>query len=247
MSVLSALGTRSNVQGPADGGAELAVEGLTVLRGPLPAVRDVTIDVPAAGALGILGRNGAGKTTLLEGIMGLLPTTGRVSLAGDEIGGMPAWRRARTGLALVPQGRQLLADLTVDENLRLARLEPCGTGPEFAIDEMFPAIAKLRKRKAGYLSGGEQQQVAIARALLRRPTVLLLDEPTEGLAPSVIDHIATVLKTLRDRGLTFVLAEQHHHVVGDLCTSLLVLRGGDVAAYERQISGAALEQYSRTL
>lgn len=227
--------------------AALTVEGLTVFRGPLPAVRDVSFSVGRGQALGVLGRNGAGKTTLLCGLIGILPVEGRILLQGDEIVHEPAWRRARGGMALVPQGHQLLGDLSVQDNLRVAELEAPSDGPEFDIHELFPAIRPLFKRKAGLLSGGEQQQVAIARALLRRPTVLLLDEPTEGLAPAIISEITHVLKLLVESGLTLVLAEQHHHIVATLCHQFLVLRSGEIAGYEDTTTEDAIDKHYRTL
>jgi len=223
-------------------GVGLVVEDLTVFRGPLTAVRHISLVVERGQALGVLGRNGTGKSTLLSGIMGILPTEGRILLHGAEIGGRPAWYRAREGMALVPQGRQLLGDLTVQDNLRVAELEKPGAGPQFDIHELFPAIRPLYKRKAGLLSGGEQQQVAIARALLRRPTMLLLDEPTEGLSPGIIAEISRVLKHLVGTGLTLVLAEQHRHIIAALCHRFLVLRGGEIAGYE-DTSEEAIEKY----
>ncbi len=222
----------------------LVVEHLTVFRGPLPAVRDISLSVRRGHALGVLGRNGAGKTTLLWGLMGALPAEGRIALHGEEIGKQPAWRRARAGIALVPQGRELLGDLSVQDNLRVATLEKPCDGPEFDVHELFPAIAPLAKRKAGLLSGGEQQQVAIARALLRRPTVLLLDEPTEGLAPTVIAEITQVLEHLVQSGLTLVLAEQHHRIITSLCQRFVVLRGGEIAGYEDTTRDAIEKYYS---
>jgi len=222
----------------------LTVDGLTVFRGPLPATRNVSFSVRRNGSIGILGRNGAGKTTLIGGLTGILATRGRILLHGMDVTRTPAWKRARAGLAVVPQGRQLLPSLTVQENLHLAELEHVGDGPEWDIYELFPALRKLLRRKAGVLSGGEQQQVAIARALVRRPTVLLLDEPTEGLAPIIIAEIADVLKHLSNEGLTLVLAEQHHHIVLDLCTHFLVLRGGEVAGYDRAEPEAIARHYS---
>jgi len=224
----------------------LAVEKLTVYRARLPVVRDITLRVRPGGALGVLGRNGAGKTTLLEGIMGLLDAEGQIRLAGDNLAPAPAWVRARKGLALVPQGRQLIPGLTVEQNLRLAWLAPLGNGPVLDVYQLFPALSRLLKRKAGVLSGGEQQQVAIGRALLRRPTVLLLDEPTEGLAPAVVNEITAVLKRLMAAGLTLVIAEQHHHVVTEICAEFVVLRGGEVAA-QGVTESALLEQYLSTL
>ena len=206
----------------------LRVESLSVRRGTLEVIRDVTVDVPAGTALGVLGRNGAGKTTLLLGLMGLLPTSGFIAFEGAQIDNHPAWRRAREGLALVPQGRQLFTDLTVRENLELAQCGKAGGGRVFDVHTLFPILNRLSDRRAGLLSGGEQQQVAIARALLRRPTLLILDEPTEGLSPSIIEGISDVLRYLSDEGLTIVLAEQHRSVVEFLCDAFLVLRAGEV-------------------
>jgi ABC-type branched-subunit amino acid transport system ATPase component len=222
----------------------LSVEHLTVFRGPLPAARDVAFDVRTGGSIGILGRNGAGKSTLLGGLVGVLPSHGRVVLQSVDVSLTPAWKRARLGLALVPQGRGLLPNMSVDENLQLAELEEPGTGPHFDVHEMFPALRKLIRRKAGLCSGGEQQQLAIARALLRRPTVLLLDEPTEGLAPIVITEITHVLKYLSTKGLTLVLAEQHHHIVSELCEQFVVLRGGEVAGQAATTPEAIARHYS---
>ena len=213
----------------ADARGRLDVRGLSVYRGRLESIRDVSLSLEAGGALGVLGRNGAGKTTLLAGLMGLLPTTGSVELDGEEIVHRPCWWRGRKGMALVPQGRQLFPALTVAENLRLATSTPVGDGRLFDIHELFPAIEGLLGRRAGLLSGGEQQQVAIARALLRRPTLLLLDEPTEGLSPVIVEGISKILDYLIDEGLTVVLAEQHRSIVEALCSSFAVLRGGEVA------------------
>ncbi len=207
----------------------LEVEGLTVRRGSLEVVRNVSFTLPAGRALGVLGRNGAGKTSLLLGLMGLLVTSGKISLDKTAIDAQPAWRRAINGIALVPQGRQLFADLSVRENLELARMATNGGGNEYDVHSLFPILTRLEDRRAGLLSGGEQQQVAIARALLRRPNLMILDEPTEGLAPSIIEEISGVLRYLSDEGLTIILAEQHRSVVERICDDFLVLRGGEVA------------------
>jgi branched-chain amino acid transport system ATP-binding protein len=227
-------------------GDQLAIEDISVFRGPLAAVRNVSFQVPAGGALGVLGRNGAGKTTLLMGIAGLLPTRGAVRVNGTSVEGDRAWRRARRGFALVPQGRQLMGNLSVAENLRLAETAPRGGGPAFDVNELFPALSKLALRKAGLLSGGEQQQVAIARALLRRPTTVFLDEPTEGLAPVIVQEITEVLQHLVRSGLTLVVAEQHQWMVERLCDSFLLLRSGEAAA-SGPISPGAIAGYYGSL
>jgi branched-chain amino acid transport system ATP-binding protein len=236
-------------RGPRAGGHEaagsLAATSLTVYRGRLAAMREVSFDLPAGGALGVLGRNGAGKTTLLEGLMGILATTGEVRLDGDRVDHQPAWWRARRGMALVPQGRQLFGALSVADNLRLGEMATQGVGREFDIHALFPAIRPLMSRRAGLLSGGEQQQVAVARALLRRPTVLLLDEPTEGLSPIVVQEITKVLEHLVEEGLTIVLAEQDRAIVEDLCESFVMLRSGESAGGGRIGPGAIERFYDR--
>ncbi|MDX6724064.1 MAG: branched-chain amino acid transport system ATP-binding protein livF [Solirubrobacteraceae bacterium] len=227
------------------GPGSLQVSGLTVHRGRLAAVRDISFELPAGGSIGVLGRNGAGKTTLLEGLMGVLATSGSVRLDGEPVDHQPAWWRARRGMALVPQGRQLFGNLTVGDNLRLGEMAGRGQGRQFDIHALFPAIRGLMDRRAGLLSGGEQQQVAIARALLRRPTVLLLDEPTEGLSPIIVQEITRVLEHLVEQGLTILLAEQDRSIVEDLCESFVMLRSGESAGGGRLGSGAIERFYDR--
>ncbi len=203
---------------------------VSVFRDGAAVVRDVEFELPGGAALGIVGRNGAGKTTLIHGLIGTLETRGRVRWFGAEISTLPTFRRAALGLALVPQGRRLFGGLTVEENLRSARLSPGGGGPEVDPFELFPELGDMLRRPAGVLSGGQQQQVAIARALLRRPRLLFLDEPTEGLSPSLVKEVLGALRRLRESGLTIVLAEQHLGVIEEICTEVIPLRPGELSA-----------------
>ena len=171
-------------------------------------LHDVDLSVRQREVLALLGRNGAGKTTTMRGIMGLLPTaSGSVTLQGRELLGLPSHQIARLGLALVPENRGIFAGLTVEENLGIA----VRRGSAWDIERvwtLFPALAERRRTAGGKLSGGEQQMLAIGRALVTGPSVLLLDEPTEGLAPVIVERLVALLRELRASGLTILLVEQ---------------------------------------
>ena len=214
--------------------ALLEVRGLTVGYGGAPVLRDVDLDVPAGSIVALVGANGAGKTTLLRTLSALVPLTrGSIRLDGQDLAGVSVEDRVRRGLAHVPEGRGVVAELTVDENLRLGGL---WRGPDrrAAVDEVYALFEPLARRRnhAGHqLSGGERQMLALGRALVARPTVLLLDEPSLGLAPRVVAQIMGVLRGLADRtGLTVLLAEQN--VVGALSVADhgVVLGLGEVVA-----------------
>jgi branched-chain amino acid transport system ATP-binding protein len=191
----------------------LSLDRLTVRYGSVAAVRDVTFDVDRGEIVGLIGPNGAGKSSALHAIMGLVDAAeGDVRLNGASLVGRAPEAVARRGVALVPEGRRIFPELTVEENLRLGtaarqrrRTTEHGLGEVF---ELFPVVAESRRRQAGALSGGQQQQLAIARALVAEPDVLLLDEPSLGLAPQVVDAVFATLVTIRDRGLAILLVEQ---------------------------------------
>jgi branched-chain amino acid transport system ATP-binding protein len=191
----------------------LAVDCLTVRYGGVAALRDLTLDVRSGEVVGLIGPNGAGKSTLLHAIMGLVPAEqGTIELGGVSLRGLSPERVARSGVALVPEGRRIFAGLTVEENLRLGLAgRRSSDGAEEDVEaayELFPIVGEFRRRPAGVLSGGQQQQLAIGRALVARPDLLLLDEPSLGLAPKIVDVVFEALAELRRRGLTVLLVEQ---------------------------------------
>jgi branched-chain amino acid transport system ATP-binding protein len=199
----------------------------------VPAVRRVALEVDAGEIVGLIGPNGAGKSTTLHALVGLVPSqAGVVELDGVPIRGLSPERVARAGVALVPEGRRLFGELTVEENLRLglaARGRKPVTGEELGeVYELFPALADYRRRPAGVLSGGQQQQLAIARALVAQPAVLLLDEPSLGLAPTVVDLVFSTLETIRDRGLAVLLVEQRAQRTVALADRTHVLANGEL-------------------
>jgi branched-chain amino acid transport system ATP-binding protein len=191
----------------------LSLEALDVRYGGVQAVRSLTFDVAPGEIVGLIGANGAGKSSTLHAIMGVAPIVGGdVRLDGVSLRGMRPEDIARSGVALVPEGRRIFAELTVEENLRLGLAARRSRGPADGIVrdvyELFPIVEEFRARNAGALSGGQQQQLAIARALVAEPDVLLLDEPSLGLAPTVVDVVFDALAAIRERGLAVLLVEQ---------------------------------------
>ena len=191
----------------------LGVAGLTVHYGGVAALRDVTLEVRSGEIVGLIGPHGAGKSTMLHAIMGLVPVEqGEIRLGGASLRGRSPERVARSGIALVPEGRRIFAGLTVEENLRLGlagRRSREGAEDDIqAVYDLFPIVSDFRRRHAGVLSGGQQQQLAIGRALVARPDLLLLDEPSLGLAPKIVDIVFEALAEIRRRGLTVLLVEQ---------------------------------------
>ncbi len=194
----------------------LSVEGLVAGYGRVPVLHGVSLHADEGEMVTLVGANGAGKSTLLKVLAGTLPTqAGRVTLLEEDITATPAHRRVGKGVVLVPEGRMLFGAMSVDENLDLGAYLRMGSRVNSAVEtdrarvfELFPVLAERRRQSAGTLSGGEQQMLAIGRALMSDPTVLLLDEPSLGLAPKVIREIFAVLDRLRESGLTMVLVEQ---------------------------------------
>jgi branched-chain amino acid transport system ATP-binding protein len=191
----------------------LTVEQLEVRHGAVTAVRGLSFRVDRGEIVGLIGPNGAGKSSTLHAIMGAVrPAAGDIRIGGESIVGRRPEDVARRGVALVPEGRRIFSELSVAENLRLGlagRRTRDGTAADLdRVYELFPVVADSRRRKAGALSGGQQQQLAIARALVADPSVLLLDEPSLGLAPRVVDLVFGVLASIRDRGLAVLLVEQ---------------------------------------
>jgi branched-chain amino acid transport system ATP-binding protein len=211
--------------------AALAVRGLDVRYGAVPAVRDVSLEVGKGEIVGLIGPNGAGKSTTLHAIMGLVPASGEVRVDGKHMLGRAPERIAQAGVALVPEGRRIFADFSVEENLQLglaARRGRVGRSALAGAYELFPVLGEFRKRQAGLLSGGQQQQLAIARALVAQPDVLLLDEPSLGLAPSLVDSVFEVLTRIRDGGFAILLVEQRAQRTVALADRTHVLANGEL-------------------
>ena len=191
----------------------------------------VSLEVNAGECVCLLGRNGVGKSTTMRSIMGLTPPqSGRVVFKGADITGWPPYRIARAGIGFVPEDRRIFADLTVWENLDVARRAAGGNG-RFTVEHVYDLFSKLRElagRNGGYLSGGEQQMLTIGRTLMGNPDLLLLDEPSEGLAPIVVDHLRDQIARLKRDGLTILLAEQNVEFCLDLADRVYVLEKGHI-------------------
>jgi branched-chain amino acid transport system ATP-binding protein len=203
----------------------LEVRDLHVFLGPSHVLQGVSFDVPEGGVTALLGRNGVGKTTTLRALMGLVPPLGRVTLGGEELTKLPTHSIVRRGVGYVPEDRDVFAGLTVEENLRLA--ERNGNARYDLVYDLFPELEQRGGQRAGTLSGGQQQMVAIARALLNENRVLLIDEPTKGLAPLLVAEVARVLERASEVE-TILLVEQNLGVVQRLARDVVVLDQGRV-------------------
>ena len=211
----------------------LTVSNINQYYGGSHILRDVSLQATRGKVSVILGRNGVGKTTLLKSLMGLVAIkTGSIEFDGRAIERATPYERARAGMGYVPQGREIFARLTVEDNLRMGLAsKPAGTPISAELFELFPVLKQMRQRRGGDLSGGQQQQLAIARALAAGPKLLILDEPTEGIQPSIIKDIARVIRMLADRGdMAILLVEQYYDFAEALADDYIVMERGAVLA-----------------
>ena len=229
----------------------LKIKGLNTYYGESHILRDVDMNINQGEMICLIGRNGVGKTTLLKSLIGLLtPLRGEIIFNGDLVNRKPPHQRARSGIGYVPQGREIIPYLTVEENLQLG-LEalPGGLAKHKKIDELvyelFPVLKQFLERKGGDLSGGQQQQLAIARALLGKPKLLLLDEPTEGIQPNIVQDIESAVKRIiSETGVGVLLVEQHLHFVRQADRYYAMQRGGIVAnGPTSELSKAVVEKF----
>ena len=215
----------------------LTVKNIQQYYGGSHILRDVSLEVPPGQVTVLLGRNGVGKTTLLKSLMGLVPIKGgSIQFEGQAIDAMTPYQRARAGIGFVPQGREIFARLTVEENLRMGLAYKSASTPiPPQLFELFPVLKQMLHRRGGDLSGGQQQQLAIARAMAAGPKLVILDEPTEGIQPSIIKDIGRVIRMLAHEGLNgqrvgVLLVEQYYDFAEELADHYLVMERGEVIA-----------------
>jgi branched-chain amino acid transport system ATP-binding protein len=210
----------------------LTIEGVNAYYGRAQALEDVNLEI-VGGSTSIIGRNGMGKTTLCNAIVGVPPArvTGSIRYQGKELVGLASYKVAKLGIGYVPQGRRLFPSLSVDEHLRM--IASRGGAKRWTVDrayELFPRLQERKRNGGAQLSGGEQQMLAIARALLTNPTLLIMDEPSEGLAPAIIEHLVETFKALEEEGLAILLIEQNLGVATSIAERQLVMVAGSIYA-----------------
>ena len=220
----------------------LTVENLNQYYGGSHILRDLSFEIPAGKVTTLLGRNGVGKTTLLRTLMGLVPArSGRMRFGETDLSAAQPYQRVRAGMGYVPQGREIFPRLTVEENLRIGlATRPRGAGVPERVFELFPVLRQMLGRRGGDLSGGQQQQLAIGRALAMGPKLLILDEPTEGIQPSIIKDIERAIRTLASSGeMAILLVEQYYDFARSLADQYLVMERGEIV---RRGAGADMEK-----
>ncbi|AWB24428.1 ABC transporter ATP-binding protein [Methylobacterium currus] len=234
--------------------AMLEAENLSVAYGKVEAVRGVSLTVEPGRLVTVLGANGAGKTTLLNALMGVLPARGRIRFEGRDLTRLPVEARVAQGLSLIPERRELFSTMSVEDNLKLGAFRFRNTGGGGDLEEMyrlFPRLAERRRQQAGTLSGGERQMLAMARALMGRPRLLMLDEPSLGLAPLIVAEVMRTVARLRDEGVAILLVEQNARAALQIADQGYVLDGGSVVLQgdSRTLQGDArvVETYLGTL
>jgi len=220
---------------------------LNVAYGQSQVLHGIDLSVAPGEIVAVVGRNGMGKSTLMKSLIGVIPSkSGEIAIEGTDVSGLPSHLRVKRGLAYVPQGRQIFGTMTVEENIQTGLVV---TGKSEVPDEiysLFPILWDFKKRRGGNLSGGQQQQLAIARALASDPKILLLDEPTEGIQPSIIKELGVVLKQIRQlRNLTIVVCEQVLSFVLDVADSIVVMENGRIVHTDRRerVDEAAIARY----
>jgi branched-chain amino acid transport system ATP-binding protein len=210
----------------------LSVEGLNTLYGRAHILFDIALEVRKGQVMALLGRNGAGKSTTLKSILGLVrPNSGRVTYAGRRIEREPTYKVSRLGIGYVPEDRRIFTELTVMENLEVGRRDPRPGVPHWTAErifEIFPNLGEMRRRPGSRMSGGEQQMLAIARTLMGNPACILLDEPSEGLAPTIVEHLARTIQSLKGEGLTVLVSEQNLHFASHIADRAVIIEKGRI-------------------
>ncbi|MGN1120476.1 MAG: urea ABC transporter ATP-binding subunit UrtE [Oscillospiraceae bacterium] len=227
----------------------LTIKNIDSYYGESRVIENLSFDVPKGKIVGLIGRNGVGKSTTLKSIMGIVKTpTGEILFNGENITKKPVYERVKLGIGYVPQGRDIFPQMTVQENLELG-LQPLGGKgkvPDYLYD-LFPILPKFAKRKGGDLSGGQQQQLAIARALCAEPKILILDEPTEGIQPSIIQDIGAAIKKINDwKGITILLVEQYLDFVLQNTDMLYVMEKGNII-YSNETSACNAQEVQKLM